>query len=374
MGGVNYYCNLFQALTNVSDSNFDLLAIVGTKTPLDIIALYEQFNVKVIKVSVLDRFSFEWFIDRASWALFGKRFILDAILKRYKVNLISHVQCDMGVSCRQVGWVPDFQHLHLPQMFSKDEIKNRDKSFMSVASKADVVILSSYDALNDFSSFSPEFFSKGRVAQFVSQPPSFYSELSEKEYSDLVDKYSIDRPYIYVPNQFWRHKNHQLLLEAIFKSKQQGVSPLVLCSGLMEDYRDSSYVDSLIKYVKNNDLSDNVKFLGLIPYKDVFSLIKFSLLVLNPSKFEGWSSTVEECKSVGKMMILSDISVHKEQYPQANFFNVNSSDSLANVIAKAVRGELSEHSASIKSVEERTQDYASVCMEIYSTVVNGPSM
>jgi glycosyltransferase involved in cell wall biosynthesis len=43
--------------------------------------------------------------------------------------------------------------------------------------------------------------------------------------------------------------------------------------------------------------------------------MKNSLAVINPSMFEGWSTTVEEAKLFGKTVVLSDIAVHREQSP-----------------------------------------------------------
>ena len=40
-----------------------------------------------------------------------------------------------------------------------------------------------------------------------------------------------------------------------------------------------------------------------------------SIALINPSKFEGRSSTVEQGKSMGEKIILSTIPVHKEQKP-----------------------------------------------------------
>ena len=40
-----------------------------------------------------------------------------------------------------------------------------------------------------------------------------------------------------------------------------------------------------------------------------------SVAVINPSEFEGRSSTVEQAKSLGKQVILSNIKIHKEQKP-----------------------------------------------------------
>lgn len=50
------------------------------------------------------------------------------------------------------------------------------------------------------------------------------------------------------------------------------------------------------------------------------SLMKYSIAVINPSKSEGWSSTVEQAKSMGKLVLLSNLTVHKEQNPKRAFF------------------------------------------------------
>jgi glycosyltransferase involved in cell wall biosynthesis len=58
------------------------------------------------------------------------------------------------------------------------------------------------------------------------------------------------------------------------------------------------------------------------------------MFMINPSYFEGWSTTVEEGKSFSKRLILSDINVHREQSPNSLFFNPNSPEELANCIEK----------------------------------------
>ena len=61
--------------------------------------------------------------------------------------------------------------------------------------------------------------------------------------------------------------------------------------------------------------------------------MRHAISVLNPSFFEGWSSSVEECKSLGKNMILSDIAVHREQDPpESIYFNPNNVKSLVDIL------------------------------------------
>jgi hypothetical protein len=87
--------------------------------------------------------------------------------------------------------------------------------------------------------------------------------------------------------------------------------------------------------------------------------MKYSVAVINPSLFEGWSSTVEECKGVGKPMILSDLGVHKEQYPEAIYFERSSSEMLADVMEKEAAEFKNEHpEKSSEMLRRRTNEFA----------------
>jgi glycosyltransferase involved in cell wall biosynthesis len=68
----------------------------------------------------------------------------------------------------------------------------------------------------------------------------------------------------------------------------------------------------------------------MIPMHHVYALLRMSTALINPSCFEGWSTTVEEAKSFGVPMILSDIDVHREQTGgTARYFGINDSETLA---------------------------------------------
>ena len=75
------------------------------------------------------------------------------------------------------------------------------------------------------------------------------------------------------------------------------------------------------------------RILGVVPYPELISLVYHSIAIINPSLFEGWSTTVEEAKSLGKTLILSDLNVHREQNPQrAVYFNPDSPERLASIL------------------------------------------
>ena len=63
-----------------------------------------------------------------------------------------------------------------------------------------------------------------------------------------------------------------------------------------------------------------------------------SLAVIQPSLFEGWSTIVEESRSIGKNIIISDLDVHKEQnFRRSIFFKRNSYKDLASKIFYAFK-------------------------------------
>ena len=142
-------------------------------------------------------------------------------------------------------------------------------------------------------------------------------------------------PFFYVPNQYWVHKNHLIILKAIkyIKKKNKLKKILILSSGLSIDYRNPNHFLRIKNFISENSLENNYKYLGVIPFKDVLSLIYHSTAIINPSKFEGRSSTVEQAKSMGKKIILSNINIHKEQKPEnANYFDPNNYKQLSKIL------------------------------------------
>ncbi|MCT7539706.1 glycosyltransferase [Aliarcobacter cryaerophilus] len=364
MGGFNYFNNLLFAIDSLKNKEIELFVFVGKKTDEDIKNMFKQYAT-VIEDSIFDRKSLKWFFSKIEQKIFKTNFLLENILKKYDIQILSHASITKFKNIKTINWIPDFQHIHLPQMFSKKEIENRDKSFMQIIKDSDVVVLSSFDALTDLKNFSSEYQNKARVLQFVSQPNSRYFELNENDKNNVFKKHDIKDDFFYMPNQFWKHKNHVTVFTAINELKKDGIELCVVCTGYLSDYRNKTYIDEIKIFIKINNLEKNIKLLGLVEYEDVFTLIKFSKAVINPSLFEGWSSTVEECKSVEKNMILSDLDVHKEQYPNATFFERNSVESLKNILKNYKK---ENKDSNIESLEIRTKKFAdtyvSICKEV----------
>jgi glycosyltransferase involved in cell wall biosynthesis len=146
---------------------------------------------------------------------------------------------------------------------------------------------------------------------------------------------------VFLPNQYWQHKNHHVVAQALRLLRDEGrPAPLILSTGKTEDPRTPAYFTEFEAMVRAQGLAADYRILGVIPRHDMLVLLAHSMAVLNPSRFEGWSTTVEEAKALGKPLLVSDIAVHREQVagrPDAQCFGVDDAPALAALLAGLAR-------------------------------------
>ncbi|MPL68880.1 hypothetical protein SDC9_14613 [bioreactor metagenome] len=326
LGGLNYYRNLLLAIVENEDLAIEPVIFVPKDAD---IRLFEGYpDISIIETGFLTRRNFLWFIRKILCKLINRDILLEKLLKSNNIDVISHIQADlMQIELPSAAWIPDFQHKYLPELFSRQELEGRDTSFRNLAKAYDTVILSSNNAKGDFIKFFSGFKGKAEVLQFAVTVDTSSNSNGVKY---LKEKYKIDSKFFYLPNQYWTHKNHKVVLEALTLLKQTGKKVLVVSSGNTEDYRNREYFISLKQFIEEHNLYGNYYILEKIPYSDVQILSQNCLAFINPSLFEGWSTTVEEAKTMGKRILLSNIPVHLEQNPQGGeFFRPDNSKELA---------------------------------------------
>ena len=146
-------------------------------------------------------------------------------------------------------------------------------------------------------------------------------------------KKKLPKNFFYLPNQFWRHKNHFVVLRALNYLKNKNINVFVVSTGHTYDRRWPNYFNSIKNYILKNKLEDNFIILGNIEKKFVNYIYYLSLAVINPSLYEGLSTSVEEAKLLNKKVILSNISTHKEQANiNCSFFNIYDYKKLAKLM------------------------------------------
>jgi len=223
-------------------------------------------------------------------------------------------------------WIPDFQDHYLPEFFSENEIERRKKTRDDIIKNGKYIVFSSQTAKNDFNTIYPSNSLTRFVLNFAVTHPVLNDTLQIKEKYHLPDNYFI------CCNQFWKHKNHITVLKAIQQLKQEGHSVFVAFTGKEYDDRHPDFFKELMETVKELGVANQVGFLGFISREDQLSLMKESAAVIQPSLFEGWSTVIEDGKSLQAKIIASDINVHREQlhnYSLSLLFGAQNKDELA---------------------------------------------
>lgn len=327
IGGINYYHSLIDAMMSLPDRKIEPVIITNTGSDLSFTKDYP--DIEIVRTKMFDK---HWFFARAGLnKILSYDPFLERLLKKHHIGILSHsYYSSHNLSIPIVGWIPDFQHKHLPKFFSDNEIKSRDKVFERTCRLCSCVIFSSSNAKQDAEKFYPTYKSKYEILHFVSSPIDLKNV---QNISILKQKYPISEPYFLVPNQFWAHKNHQVIIGALKILHTQGKRVRIICTGNTHDYRNPGYYNTLREFATQSGVLDNFISLGIIPYPDLIGLMIHSVSLINPSLFEGWSTTVEEAKSLGLPIILSDIPVHREQNPDGGiYFHPEDAESLAYIM------------------------------------------
>ena len=97
---------------------------------------------------------------------------------------------------------------------------------------------------------------------------------------EILKKYALEPGYFFYPAQFWAHKNHIRILEALVLLNAQGNRLTVAFSGGNQGNR--SHVES---FIQRNDLANQVRFLDFVPTAYMPSLYLGCSAVIMPTYF-----------------------------------------------------------------------------------------
>jgi glycosyltransferase involved in cell wall biosynthesis len=363
--GEIYFVDLLRALRKAYRPDVGLYVLASEGPPVRS-EVARQVD-RVLTAPKVSRYTPLWAIDRGTKLFLSRDVVGEIALKRQGVDVVAFVNPFHALGLPSLSWIPDFQHVHMPEMFSDEERHARDQGFMRIARQSTRVVLLSNSAKEDFEAFAPSHAQKARVVRPVSYVAPGVYQVDPQSTSQL---YNLPERFVYLPGQFWKHKNHETVFRALKMLKQDGINVFLACSGYPGDYRHPTHFADLIQKLSRWDLRNQVAFLGVLPRDHVFSLMRQSICVLNPSLFEGFGLTVEEARSVGKRLLVSDIAPHREQDPpRAVFFDPRDPHDVAQKLREAwesaPQGPDSELEANARqALPQRLRAYAEAFMSV----------
>lgn len=335
IGGTYYIHNLIKALNLMEDTRKPLLVVISDEQDFkDLLKEIEYPYLSHVPFNCSYNI-FERAVNRLSRNILGyKIFDKERAIADISFPVLSERQYSYGR--RKLFWIADFQDHHLPLFFTQEEIEARKTYRDFVVNKGKNIVFSSESAKQDFNELYP----LNRLNQFVLQFAVVHPVISPGKGEDARGKYKLPAEYFICSNQFWKHKNHYVILRAIHSLKNMGIHVHVAFTGKETDYRDPLYYETFKSMAESLEIKDQISILGFISRSDQLYLMRHAIAVIQPSLFEGWSTVIEDAKAIGVQIITSEIPVHKEQlqqYPMKDFFSPNNEIELAECITNLIQ-------------------------------------
>jgi glycosyltransferase involved in cell wall biosynthesis len=294
-----------------------------------------------------------------------KNIFVEDILSKYdlvSVYPLHDFPVRTKTNTRILSWWADLQHKHYPEFFSKAQILGRNLRIRFILKNCDHLVLSSNDVHNDFKNYyrfgnTPDIY----IYHFVSVIDN-YDKIG---IDDLRTKYDLPEEYFLVSNQFHKHKNHKVLLLALAKLNENGIRKNIVLTGKLPGASDSPYLAEIHKIIEDNKLEQQINTLGVISRTDQLQIMRHSQAVIQPSLFEGWSTVIEDAKSLQTPVIASNLSVNIEQLgDDGSYFNPNDPEELALIMRDFPKRNLDD--VWYKSYDLRLREAAYLLLEILS--------
>ncbi len=147
--------------------------------------------------------------------------------------------------------------------------------------------------------------------------PGEHSRTTEQEYQQhyisIPEKYKIPGPYIFYPAQFWPHKNHIYILEALKILKEQLSTKVnaVFCGA------DHGNLQHILNDAERLNIRDQVFYLGLVANQEMPYLYRQALALVMPTYFGPTNIPPLEAFALGCPVIYSDLPGLRDQVGDA---------------------------------------------------------
>jgi glycosyltransferase involved in cell wall biosynthesis len=198
-----------------------------------------------------------------------------------------------------VSLVHDLQYLYYPEFFDAADRHERDRYFRHVCRVASrIVCVSEFtrSTVLKQTNLPPD-----RVAAVLSAPQD---RLPSNPHPRSHSNFGEPDPYLLYPANFWRHKNHEMLLAAfgMYRARHPQSQLKLVLTGAPSPRRDE-----LIEASRRMRLADRVSFPGHLPESEFAALLGGCTAMIFPSLFEGFGMPVLEAMAAGVPVLTSNL-------------------------------------------------------------------
>lgn len=209
---------------------------------------------------------------------------------------------------------PDF-----PEVTAFGEANQREYFYVNTCRFATLVLVDSEIGKADLLRFYGNLIDQDRIRILPYYPPIEARPLpSAQDLARVRGKYDLPQRYFFYPAQFWPHKNHASILQALklIADQTKEKVPIVFC-GAYWTYVMATNFKELMARAQQLGIADRVRYLGSVPDEDMAALYTLSAGLVMPTFFGPTNIPPLEAWHFGRPVITSDIRGHREQIGDA---------------------------------------------------------
>ena len=213
LGGANYLFNLLQAVERHAPGEVQSVLFVGTDATTESVARFQNLDgCEIVRTNAMN--DANKLRALVSSLLFGRYrpFVRELATQRIDVMFEAAIYFGWRLGTPVLTWMPDFQHRALPQNFRRFGWLRRDLGYRAQMHGKRLIMLSSSAARVACAKYYPVDMARVRVVRFAVPSPPAIDPVTARA---TADRYGLPEQFFFMPNQYFVHKNHMLVLEAL---------------------------------------------------------------------------------------------------------------------------------------------------------------
>ena len=228
--------------------------------------------------------------------------------------------------------VPDPQHLHYPEHFSRPQYAERIRELRGALGYARRVLTPSESSRGEIVGHYPV-----EPERVVVVPhgvgEAFEAPVDTSRQEAVRRRYDLGPRYAIYPARPWPHKNHPRLLQALASYRDHfGEPPVLALTGF------DSVPGTLLRMIRELGLGRLVKCLGSVPRDDLPHLYDGAEMLVFPSLFEGFGLPVLEAMRRGTPVVAaSETSLPEVAGDSARWFDPRDPEAMAAAMRGVVK-------------------------------------
>jgi len=307
LGGINGYNFFIPSLKLDNDikelcDKYENLHYFVTKEP--VISVFKRGVLKIANL-IFERFKYNYRFRVHSEIYF--------LIKKYNIDIVHspHQTLPLNIEVKSILTLHDVQELHFPEFFSsKQRMVRAIDNHYSVNSASAIIV-----SYNHIKEDIIKFFNIDRNKIYVVLLNMSNLWFNKIKHSDNIS-YNLDfNSYILYPAATWKHKNHKMLINALYYLKtKKNISINLVCTG-----NKTEYYKELQDLVKELNLEKQIIFKGIVADRELFFLYKNALAVVIPTLYEAGSFPLYESIFLNVPVVCSNVTSLPETINDLDF-------------------------------------------------------